>query len=233
MPPKHNMRAAPLILHRTIPTSPHTTTPSLPPNPSTTQSPTSLDLSYDDVELTTLEKIYLFCRSPANSHRVFIIHAMPSVLTQVSAVDAVEYVLLLLTDLAMDADDSVKEALATELIPIIWWFVSNCRLTDDEMADPTGVPTPLPVQALTPIFRALLLSPSAPVAAAARSAIVEIIRRVQAADVQAANVHSELFGVDERRLLEQEILEQVISGIGGLDIPDGGGDGAVDEEAQV
>ncbi|KAI0059670.1 hypothetical protein BV25DRAFT_1828640 [Artomyces pyxidatus] len=158
---------------------------------------------------------------------------MPSLLPQVSAVDAVEYVLPLLTDLAMEADDGMKEALSTELVPIVWWFSSNCRLTDDETADPTDVLTPLLVQALTPILRALLLSLSAPVATAARSAIVEIIRRVRDADAQAANVHSELFEVDERLLLEQEILQQVVSGIGGLDIPDGGWIGTVDEEAQV
>ncbi|KAI0065473.1 ARM repeat-containing protein, partial [Artomyces pyxidatus] len=191
---------------------------------------------FDDEGLSTLEKIYLFSRSQANFHnRVFITHAMPSILPQVSAVEAVEYVLPLLNGLAMDEDEGVKEALATELVPIIWWFSSNCRLTDDEMADPTEDPTPLLVQAFTPILGTLLLSPSAPVGAAARLAIVEILRRVRDADAQVANVDSgiEIFGVHERRLLEQEILQQVVIGIGRLDIPDEGEDVPMDVDAQV
>ncbi|KAI0050916.1 ARM repeat-containing protein, partial [Auriscalpium vulgare] len=180
---------------------------------------------FDDEGLSTLEKIYLFSRSQANFHKVFITHAMPSILPQVSAVEAVEYVLPLLNGLAMDEDEGVKEALATELVPIIWWFTSNCRLTDDESADPTAEPTPLLVQAFTPILGTLLLSHSAPVGSAARLAIVEILRRVHTTDVQALSSYGdEIFGEHERHLLEQEILQQVVIGIGRLDLPDEGQD---------
>lgn len=100
----------------------------------------ALDLALDDEGLTTLEKIYLYSRSRAAFHRVFIAHALPAYLTHVTPQEAVEYVLPLLSGLAMDdgqlssihincillfiLDESVKEALAAELVPIIWWFFS-------------------------------------------------------------------------------------------------------------
>lgn len=68
-------------------------------------------------------------------------HALPEFLQGTTPAEAVGYVLPLLNGLAMDlgtpparpihpahthhshrADEQVKEALAAELIPIIWWF---------------------------------------------------------------------------------------------------------------
>jgi hypothetical protein len=62
----------------------------------------ALDLALDDEGLTTLEKIYLYSRSRAAFHRVFIAHALPAFLTHVTPQEAVEYVLPLLSGLAMD-----------------------------------------------------------------------------------------------------------------------------------
>lgn len=62
--------------------------------------PAEFDL--DDQGLTTLDKIYLFSRSQATFHRVYIAHAMPKLLQDVTPADAVEYVLPLLTALALD-----------------------------------------------------------------------------------------------------------------------------------
>ena len=72
-------------------------------------------------------------------------HELPSFLEQISSLEAVEYVLPLLSGLAMDpggcpgpcssyrihlcdicTEEQVKEALAAELVPIIWWFFSVC-----------------------------------------------------------------------------------------------------------
>ena len=99
-----------------------------------------LDLPLDDEGLTALEKIYLFSLSKSVFHRVYIVHAMPSLLDQVSPVEATKYVLPLLSGLADDqgpsdqfalapslihlSDESVKEALAAELIPTVWWFLT-------------------------------------------------------------------------------------------------------------
>lgn len=74
----------------------------------------------------------------------------------ISPDDAVQYVLPLLNGLAMDEgkvhstctsdisltlwvwchilDEAVKEALASELVPIIWWFVTRCKLVDEDVA---------------------------------------------------------------------------------------------------
>lgn len=109
-------------------------------------------LPFDDDALSTLEKIYLFSRSKATYHRVFITHALPSLLDQVTPTEAIDYVLPLLSALAMDdgmstlcallfqpynigpdpddtaVDDQVKEALVSELLKIIWWFVTVSNL---------------------------------------------------------------------------------------------------------
>lgn len=85
---------------------------------------TAADFALDDEGLTTLEKIYLFSRSRSAHHRVFISHALPSFLAHVTPLEAVEYVLPLLPSLAMDEDEAVKEALASELIGILWWFLT-------------------------------------------------------------------------------------------------------------
>lgn len=59
-------------------------------------------LPFDDDALSILEKIYLFSRSKAIFHRIFIAHALPTYLDNVSPQDAVEYVLPLLSGLALD-----------------------------------------------------------------------------------------------------------------------------------
>ncbi|KAH9857070.1 hypothetical protein C2E23DRAFT_856589 [Lenzites betulinus] len=113
------------------------------------------ELNIDFTELDTegysaLEKIYLFSRSRAGFHRVFIARALPQYLLgaenatsdlpsqeqieQISPSEAVDYVLPLLNILATDEDEAVKEALAAELVPIIWWFVTRCRLVEDDNA---------------------------------------------------------------------------------------------------
>lgn len=40
----------------------------------------------------------------------------------------------LLSGLAMDDDETVKEALSAELVAIIWWFLVNCKVVEDEEA---------------------------------------------------------------------------------------------------
>jgi serine/threonine-protein phosphatase 4 regulatory subunit 1 len=76
-------------------------------------------------------------------------HELPSFLQQILPLEAVDYVLPLLSQLAMDpggslgpcckiscqnikhlyhvfTEEQVKEALAAKLVPIIWWFFSVC-----------------------------------------------------------------------------------------------------------
>ena len=62
----------------------------------------TIDVALDDDSLTALDKIYLFTTSKATSHRVFIAHALPSFLPLVAPQDAIQYVLPLLSGLAMD-----------------------------------------------------------------------------------------------------------------------------------
>jgi len=55
-----------------------------------------------------------------------------AMMDQISPGEAVKYVLPLLNGLAMDEDEAVKEALAAELVPIIWWFITHCKVVDEE-----------------------------------------------------------------------------------------------------
>ncbi|EKM55487.1 uncharacterized protein PHACADRAFT_184278 [Phanerochaete carnosa HHB-10118-sp] len=249
----------------------------------------SLDVDFTEFDsegLSALEKIYLFSRSRAGFQRIFIAHALPSFLShrreslysqteqnedspatdEITPAEAVEYVLPLLNSLATDEDEAVKEALAAELVPIIWWFITHCQLVEEddaEMDQSTQLadePTRIAVQSFTPILGTLLLSPNGLVGGPARFAVVELLNRVKRADAKdrresqrpeqsasgSGSVSSEqregradvtiesgqdsdeedgysptgLFGSLERLLFEREILQQVVIGMGRLDLPD-------------
>ncbi|GJE95198.1 ARM repeat-containing protein [Phanerochaete sordida] len=248
------------------------------------ESSLSVDYAeFDSEGLSALEKIYLFSRSRAGFQRVFIAHALPSYLRhrresgpdrteedeggleadEISPAEAVEYVLPLLNGLAMDEDETVKEALAAELVPIIWWFVTHCQLVEeddaaqDEQPQPSDEPTRISVQSFTPILGTLLLSPNGQVGGPARFAVVELLNRVRRANArdrhdseqrehsaagpsgglrdgrvgvmaqQEQELEEEdsysptgLFGSLERRLFEREMVQQVVIGMGRLDLPD-------------
>lgn len=93
----------------------------IPPADAFVASDLALDFTLDDEGLSTLEKIYLFSRSRSAHHRyvittmstscktssrrycsIFISHALPSFLANVTPPEAAEYVLPLLPSLAMD-----------------------------------------------------------------------------------------------------------------------------------
>ncbi|KIP08182.1 hypothetical protein PHLGIDRAFT_117498 [Phlebiopsis gigantea 11061_1 CR5-6] len=266
----------------------------LPPPPNPIDG--ALDLDFTEFEsegLSALEKIYLFSRSPAGFQRVFIAHALPGYLRHRRAADqaqapagelvlnedndeadhitpaeAVEYVLPLLNLLALD-EDEVKEALAEELVPIIWWFITRCRFVDDDDSgeqlypEPPDEPTRISIQSFMPILGPLLLSTNNHVGGPARLAVVELLKRVRRADArdrreseereggasQAGTGGSEqhhtaapagastatpgqdeeeaesysptgLLGHAERRLFEREMVQQVVIGMGRLDLLD-------------
>ncbi|THH22143.1 hypothetical protein EUX98_g8227, partial [Antrodiella citrinella] len=144
------------VLPATFGTNPAITNPLF--SDETTESEDLTD--FDTEGYSTLEKIYLFSRSRVGFHRVFIAKSLgtllrgeggslvstgppqddegqyPPTLDTISPDEAVQYVLPLLNGLAMDdetPDEAVKEALASELVPIIWWFVTRCKLVDEEV----------------------------------------------------------------------------------------------------
>ncbi|KAF8163204.1 armadillo-type protein [Crassisporium funariophilum] len=219
----------------------------------------SIDLALDDDGLlSTLEKIYLYSRSKAAFHRVFIAHALPAYLQQVTPQEAVEYVLPLLSGLAMDDDEPVKEALAAELVPVIWWFFTHCQIIPDDLRPEeayasSSTTVTISVQAFTPILGTLLLSSNPLVGGAARFAVVDLLSRMKKADdrelgsfrhlptesngrvflpweiaqntIDADDEDEDetpltvgLFGPQERAMFTQEILQQVVIGMGRLDV---------------
>lgn len=94
--------------------------------------------------------------------------------------------------------------------------------------------TLISVQAFTPILGTLLLSPQVTVGNPARYAIVELLNRMRKADDREENSLGEglardeeedehparLFGRSERAVFRDEILQQVVIGIGRLDASD-------------
>ncbi|KAI6045386.1 armadillo-type protein [Pisolithus marmoratus] len=198
---------------------------------------TTADFTLDDEGLSTLEKIYLFSRSRSAHHRVYISHALPSFLAQITPLEAVEYVLPLLPSLAMDEGTltlQVKEALASEFVGILWWFLTRCRLVEEPTSSADCLPnytdgdvTLISVQAFTPILGTLLLSPNGMVSGPTRFAVVELLGRMKKADAadeegamsdDSAN-DCGLFGRPQRKLFEDEVLRQIVIGLGRLDLP--------------
>ncbi|KAJ7940742.1 armadillo-type protein [Mycena leptocephala] len=201
----------------------------------------------DDEGLSALEKIYLFARSQSVFHRLYIVHALPAFLQQVTPQEAIEYVLPLVPCLAMDEDEKVKEALVTELVSVIWWFFTHCQVIPDDLGVEETVysssTSTISVQAFTPILGTLLLSPNSKVGGAARYVVVNILSRMRKLDeresgttvcsrsprVSISDSDSEeedeeeeipvgLFGREERLMFEQELLQQVVIGMGRLDV---------------
>ncbi|KAJ3756748.1 armadillo-type protein [Lentinula raphanica] len=147
------------------------------------------DTSLNDEGLNTLERIYLYARSKSSFHRVFVASALPELLEQVTPHEAIEYVLPLLTTLATDEDEMVKEAFSSKLVSIIWWFFTHCQLVPGDIVDENslnppefldheGIPT-ISVQAFTPILGTLLLSPNVLVGGATRYAVVALLGRIK------------------------------------------------------
>lgn len=202
------------------------------PSPEVLSSPDfALDFTLDDEGLSTLEKIYLFSRSRSAHHRVFISHALPAFLAQVSPIEAVEYVLPLLPSLSVDEDEAVKEALSAELVSIMWWFLTHCHLVEEPSTPSNADYSPHPqsddqvtlisVQAFTPILATLLLSSNGVVSGSARVAIVELLSRIHRAD-DLGDQHVDdlsygLFGAHERILFEEEVIQQLVIGMGRLE----------------
>lgn len=88
--------------------------------------------------------------------------------------------------------------------------------------------TPISVQAFTPILGTLLLSPNAMVSGPARCAVVDLLCRIRKADdaqepasinLESADSSYALFGRMQRQMFEEELIHQLVIGIGRLDAP--------------
>ncbi|KAJ6455686.1 armadillo-type protein [Mycena sanguinolenta] len=228
-------------LHVSMPPgSPQKSTDDLPVEDAFPAGEIPIDL-VDDEGLSALEKIYLFACSQSVFHRLYIVHALPEFLEQVTPQEAIEYVLPLVPCLAMDEDERVKEALVAELVPVIWWFFTHCQVIPDDLSLEETVysssTSTISVQAFTPILGTLLLNSK--VGGAARYVVVNILARMRKlnnresgnAPPASTSPSSEpeespedipvgLFGWQERLMFEQELLQQVVIGMGKLDVVD-------------
>lgn len=113
---------------------------------------------------------------------------MSSFLPQVLPQDVLDYVLPILSSLALDEDETVKEALSAELVHVIWWVVTHYRVVREDLCQPLVPdeinPDTLPIcaQAFTPILGTLLLCVNGNVGSNTRNAIVGILRRIKQLD---------------------------------------------------
>ncbi|KAG8740185.1 hypothetical protein FRC10_004624 [Ceratobasidium sp. 414] len=197
--------------------------------------------------LNALERIYLYTQSKATFHRIFMSRALSTYLKEVTPVEAVEYVLPLLGGLAIDEEERVKETFAAELLAIIWWFFTTCRITDQEVEpalppepdapppEPDAEPPLISVQSFSAVLASLLMSNIPSVSAAARGTVVELLGRARwimnnpgQADVQHAQYcetmqpvgewDKGLLGEAEARMIQLEIIYGVIIDLGRLDL---------------
>lgn len=91
---------------------------------------------------------------------------------------------------------------------------------------PTTLPPSIPVHAFTPILGTLLLSASPSVSGPARVAVVALLQLMSKTDQYEEGMHDVepemspgLFGRHERALFEQEIIIELVIGLGRLDMP--------------
>ncbi|GMK60040.1 hypothetical protein CspeluHIS016_0902570 [Cutaneotrichosporon spelunceum] len=90
------------------------------------------DVTFDDEGLTTLERIFLLCRSEYSFHRAYAAHVLGDLLRDVDPCESVEYVLPLVSSFSLDEDESVKEAFAADLHRVLWYFFSTCQVISSE-----------------------------------------------------------------------------------------------------
>ncbi|KAF9792766.1 armadillo-type protein [Thelephora terrestris] len=160
--------------------------PTSPP-PTVSEDPAP-DICFEDDTLSPLERIYLLSRSTAVYHRVYVSRTMSSFLPQVQPQDVLDYVLPILSSLAIDEDETVKEALSAELVHVIWWVVTHYTVIREDFCPPLVVDQinsdalPISVQAFTPILGTLLLCVNGNVGSNTRNAIVGILRRIKRLD---------------------------------------------------
>ncbi|KAG9318787.1 armadillo-type protein [Chiua virens] len=223
----------------------------IPPADALAASDLALDFTLDDEVDLHITGMRTSVSSLAVPHILIILASsfrMPSrhFSPNVTPLEAAEYVLPLLPSLAMDegtpspppvahlthhhSDETVKEALASELLEIIWWFLTHCLLVE-EPPDPAIMPvsrqrdgndvTLISVQAFTPILGTLLLSPNGMVSGSARYAVVDLLCRIRKADDDA-----EQHAIDQARTPRQRSRSVspntktiLVIGIGRLDAP--------------
>ncbi|CAE6408682.1 unnamed protein product [Rhizoctonia solani] len=192
--------------------------------------------------LNALERIYLYTQSKASFHRIFMSRALPTYLNEVTPTEAVEYVLPLLGGLAIDEEERVKEAFVGELLVIIWWFFTTCRVTDQEPEpapensdpDPDTIPL-VSVQSFSAVLASLLLSSNSEVSATARGTVVELLGRTRWV-VAGKDIDEEQttqfcetmrpvgswsrgrLGIEEARMIQLEMIYGVIIDLGRLDL---------------
>ncbi|KAG8691396.1 hypothetical protein FRC11_004396 [Ceratobasidium sp. 423] len=190
--------------------------------------------------LNALERIYLYTQSKASFHRIFMSRALPTYLNEVTPTEAVEYVLPLLGGLAIDEEERVKEAFVGELLVIVWWFFTTCRVTDQEPesapedADPDTIPF-VSVQSFSAVLASLLLSSNPEVSATARGTVVELLGRARWVvagkdlDQEQTTQYCEtmrsvgtwsrgLLGIDEAKMIQLELIYGVVVDLGRLDL---------------
>ncbi|CAE6384461.1 unnamed protein product [Rhizoctonia solani] len=190
--------------------------------------------------LNALERIYLYTQSKASFHRIFMSRALPTYLNEVTPTEAVEYVLPLLGGLAIDEEERVKETFVGELLSIIWWFFTTCKVTDQEPepapedADPNTIPF-VSVQSFSAVLASLLLSSNPDVSATARGTVVELLGRTRWVvagkdlDQEQSAQYCETMrpvgvwtrgrlGIEEARMIQLEMIYGVVIDLGRLDL---------------
>jgi hypothetical protein len=85
------------------------------------------NIDMDEEGLTPLERIFLFAKSEHADHRETVSRMLPLWLEEVEVCEAVDYILPLFHGLIED-EDHVKEAFASSLDKLMWYFFSVSSL---------------------------------------------------------------------------------------------------------
>ncbi|KAK4685530.1 serine/threonine-protein phosphatase 4 regulatory subunit 1, partial [Tremellales sp. Uapishka_1] len=100
--------------------------------PPTDGTGVQVDVTFDDEGLNTLERIFLLSKSEYPFHRAYVARVLGDLLNDVDPCESVEYVLPLLSGFSIDDDESVKEAFASEVHRVLWYFYSRCKLLSED-----------------------------------------------------------------------------------------------------
>lgn len=193
-----------------------------------------MDVTFEDEGLSTLERIFLLSKSEFPFHRNYIARVLGDLLYDVDPCESVEYILPLISSFPVDEDEGVREAFAQELHRILWYYYATCRVKDGTDDRPY-----LPVDFFTPLLGSLLLNSNTIVTDSVRTGLVSILSRLKGGEITVerwgADLKGDLDGEkpypsqtgdhvhfhepipdDEREMIETELLNGIVIGMGSL-----------------
>ncbi|KAI8639234.1 armadillo-type protein [Parasitella parasitica] len=157
--------------------------------------------------LPPLEKLIKFSSSTLVLQRLVVTRNISAIIYEISAQEAVDTVLPIVIQLSKDTEDAVKEALASELDKIMYYYYENAPPVLDSVTYPDAVCSHIPKNAFAETIIEFLLDQNTTLASITQQSVVTI-----AAELAETAEGSEKYALHQM-LLNAEIFQGIVLGL--------------------